>query len=120
MGVGKMKIFELLSYWESRGKPSGALYKTEKSEKWSYVDDLFPTIDELVYDDSTKFQYKDPPERWLDIEPVVMLIKLQFGEKIRCRPKPEGIDNIWDEWTSLDGLLVTDIFKFDFQYLSKA
>ena len=114
-----MKLFELLSQWESKGKPIGAMFTTPETETWECITDMFP-LDPIVFNDYDGYRYKDPPEQWLDIESAQMVVKLQFGYQIRCKPKRNSLDDAFDEWCSIDGLLLSDIFKFDFQYLSKA
>ena len=111
---------EALSHWVQKGMPECATVKGEGIDGSVY---LAEELSEMNFDELKEpfvCYYQDPPEQWIDIDPALMVIKLQFGSIIRCKPKRNSLDDAFDEWCSIDGLLLSDIFKFDFQYLSKA
>lgn len=111
---------EALASWVEKGMPSGATVKGEGIDGAVYTAE---ELSEMNFDELKEpfvCYYQDPPEQWISVDPALMVIKLQFGSIIRCKPKRNSLDDAFDEWCSIDGLLLSDIFKFDFQYLSKS
>jgi len=114
---GYMRLFQVLADWETKGKPKGATYSIGFGKERRPIEELLAAemMDKSIRDD---YWYYDPPEQWIDIDPVLATLKLQSGVTVRCKPKRNNLDDAFDEWCSIDGLLLSDIFKFDFQYLS--
>ncbi len=115
-----MTIKECLSIWIQSGKPEGAMCKKMglSGTAVSLSEIISRPIEEIFLDTSSDNVYLDPPEQWLPC--AVCSLPLMIGDEysIRCRPKSSSLDNAYDDWFSIEGILLSDINNFDYQYLS--
>jgi len=111
-------LLEGMTHWVQKGMPEGATVRSTKMDGKVYLAEELMEFgfDELIK--PFKCYYKDPPEQWLPLDPIHVIVKLQNYVKIRCKSKSASLDNAFDEWESIDGLLLTDVFNYNYQYLS--
>lgn len=106
----------ILSQWESAGRPEGAMFSIDHGEKRPLTE-LFQIGSDIAMGEHV-FLYYDPPEVWMNVDPPQMLVKLKYHTQIRCREKTRSIDDAWNDWYSIGGILLEDAYKYEYQYLA--
>lgn len=110
-------LVDLLSKWEADGRPDGAMFSIGYGGQKQPLPDLFKLGSDVATGNHT-FVYYDPPEVWMNVDAPNMLIKLRYHAQIRCREKTRSIDDAWNDWYSIGGILLEDAYKYEYQYLA--
>ena len=109
--------FEVVAKWIEMGMPELATFSVGSSTEKYPVTMLeeYP-ISELA-EPATCFYY-DPEDVWVPMTPYEVPIKLSTQTTIRCREITSSIDDAFNDWYTIEGLLLSDVNKWEYQYLA--